>query len=227
MNYIVPFTKDIDFKTSIGQITSISLEHEYNVNKDIILGNFIISGSYKTHELSVNTEDFSYTVPFDLSLTEDIDSDTVKLTIDNFVYEIVNSTFLKVDIDYKVEGKTIVKPKIVFEELPRETLEEIIDFDKLEEEQRVEEEKTLEREIEEEIMTTDIKEVSEENKNMIMSLGASKEESFVTYHVHVVKEGESAESISKLYNKSEIDVTNYNKLLTFVPGEKVIIPEDE
>ena len=32
MNCIIPFTKDIKFKTNICEILSISLEHEYTVN---------------------------------------------------------------------------------------------------------------------------------------------------------------------------------------------------
>ncbi len=58
MNLIIPFTKDIKFTSNISEITIISLKHEFTVNNDEILGNFIVSGDYKTHELSVNKEHF-------------------------------------------------------------------------------------------------------------------------------------------------------------------------
>ena len=56
MNCIIPFTKDIKFKTNIAEILSISLEHDFTANPEEVLGNFIISGDYKTHEVSVNIE---------------------------------------------------------------------------------------------------------------------------------------------------------------------------
>ena len=40
MNCIIPFTKDIKFKTSISEILSISLEHDYTLNDNDLLGNF-------------------------------------------------------------------------------------------------------------------------------------------------------------------------------------------
>ena len=58
MNCIIPFTKDIKFKTNIAEILSISLEHDFTANPEEVLGNFIISGDYKTHEVSVNKEHF-------------------------------------------------------------------------------------------------------------------------------------------------------------------------
>ena len=56
MNLIIPFTKDIKFNTNISEILSISLEHDYTINDGELLGNFTVSGEYKTHEVSVNRE---------------------------------------------------------------------------------------------------------------------------------------------------------------------------
>ena len=44
MKKIVPFTKDIKFNTKIYEITSISLEENYNCTEDTIDGEFIVSG---------------------------------------------------------------------------------------------------------------------------------------------------------------------------------------
>ena len=46
MNCIIPFTKDIKFKTNIAEILSISLEHDFTANPEEVLGNFTISGDY-------------------------------------------------------------------------------------------------------------------------------------------------------------------------------------
>ena len=64
MNCKIPFTKDIDFEKKVSEITSISLEHETKVEEDTLKGNFIVSGDFKSHEVSVNKEPFSYILPF-------------------------------------------------------------------------------------------------------------------------------------------------------------------
>ena len=58
MKQIIPFKKDILFKTKLSDIISISLEHKTNINKKDIYVEFIISGEYKMTESSVNKEIF-------------------------------------------------------------------------------------------------------------------------------------------------------------------------
>ena len=54
MKKIVPFKKDIIFKTNLSEIVSISLEHSLHLEKDsLITGEFIISGEYKMTDTSV------------------------------------------------------------------------------------------------------------------------------------------------------------------------------
>ena len=49
----IPFESEIEFKTNISEITKMSLEHEFNVNDGVVLGNFYISGEYRVHEVSI------------------------------------------------------------------------------------------------------------------------------------------------------------------------------
>src|SRR5699024_5739206 len=100
MNLIIPFTKDIKFNSNISEIVSISLEHDYTVNDGEILGNFIVSGDYKSHEVSVNKEHFEYVLPFSVELTTRIDRDSVDFSIEDFTYEIKNNDTLEVRIEY-------------------------------------------------------------------------------------------------------------------------------
>ena len=44
----------------LKEICSISLEHEITQNESEVLGNFLISGEYKIHELSLNKEKFNF-----------------------------------------------------------------------------------------------------------------------------------------------------------------------
>ena len=48
MKQIIPFKKDLLFKTTVNEITSISLEHQIMIKKeDHLSGEFHISGDYK------------------------------------------------------------------------------------------------------------------------------------------------------------------------------------
>ena len=71
MRQVIPFTKDIFFEKKVCEITSISLEHEITTEDGLLKGNFIISGDFKSHEVSVNKEVFSYILPFEITLVND------------------------------------------------------------------------------------------------------------------------------------------------------------
>ncbi len=223
MNCIVPFTKDIDFKSNIGEVTSISLEHNYNVNDNAILGDFIISGTYKTHELSVNEENFNYILPFNLNIDNKVDINTLKFSIDNFTYEIIKPMDLRININYIITADEIEEKEEIFEKEP-ETIREV----KIEELSLLSEDvENKEKTVNEEILMERDNLLEEENKNMILNMSANNEETFITYRIHQVKEGETAEKISKDYNILEAKLIEYNMNIKFIPGDKVLIPEDE
>ncbi len=229
MNCIVPFTKNVDFKTNIGEVSSISLEHEYNVSENVVLGNFIIFGSYKTHEVSVNTENFSFTLPFDLSLKESVEESTLEFNIDNFTYEVIKPNTLKVDIDYiiKAEEKPEEKESI-FEEEPSNIKEVILE--ELRESEKGRDSDIFAEEIEvitNENSAEDVSLINEENKSNILSFAKSNEDSYISYKVHLVKEEETIETLCKLYGKTEIELQSYNIDSKFLVGEKILIAEDE
>ena len=87
MKEIIPLKKDIIFKTKIGELTNISLDHDYKINEDIIEGTVVISGTYKLTEASVQEEEFYYTIPFSVAISKRIDKDTINIEIDDFKYE--------------------------------------------------------------------------------------------------------------------------------------------
>lgn len=95
--------KELLFKNNIKDITSISLDSDYKVNNKEILGNFLITGDYKIHEVSINREKFNFKIPFKHELENDIDETTVKLEITNFEYD-YNKDELIVNIEYDITG---------------------------------------------------------------------------------------------------------------------------
>ena len=106
MKQIVPFKKELPFKTKVSEITSISLEREINVEEEgIITGVFHITGNYKMNEGSINRDDFSFDLPFDITLDPRYDISTVKADIDDFYYDVINSDTLSVNIDLFIEAE--------------------------------------------------------------------------------------------------------------------------
>ncbi len=146
MKKIISFDKEILFPTMIGEITAISLDQTLKfLSKNDVLGDFIVSGRYKMTEASAIEEDFKYTLPVEITLSETFALDTTKIEIKDFYYEIIDEEILKVKIDIQVEG--------VEEVLLEEEIEDVIDQElaKVEEKQEV-------REVEEVLESNEVKE---------------------------------------------------------------------
>lgn len=119
MKQIISFEKEIAFKTMIGEVTSISLEHTLAFQgPSTISGDMIVSGTYKMTEASTLEEDFQYAIPVDIMLTKDLEEDNRSITIHNFTYDIRNEDTLHLYIDVLVKGREVI-------ELEEETEEEI------------------------------------------------------------------------------------------------------
>ena len=106
MKSVIPFNKEILFKTNIAEISSISLEHDYELTDKEVKGNFIVSGDYKAHEVSVNKEPFRYSLPFAIDLDDNIDRETVSLDIEDFSYDF-HKDVLEVKIEFSLCAERI------------------------------------------------------------------------------------------------------------------------
>ncbi len=218
MNCKIPFTKEIDFGKKVSEITSISLEHEKKLEDGMLKGNFIVSGDFKSHEVSVNKEPFSYVLPFELVLAEDIDEATLEFMIDDFTYEIVDNSILKVNIEFSVIAaqKEVKKEEEPLFKDPAELFQE----DKKEEPV---EERAVSTSIEvEQSQEEKTEKVSEET--IINSIQTDKDE-YATYHIHMVSDGETVETICTMYNSNMGVLGEYNNLAEVTSGDKLIIPE--
>ena len=225
MNLTIPFTKDIKFSSNISEILSISLEHEYTVNELGVLGNFIVSGEYKTHEVSVNKENFEKVLPFSVDLTTKIDTDSLDFAIEDFTYELIDNNTLKVNIEYSIKANLLKEEVFESVEETNETLEDMLDNIDLEEKEErndeVIEEKMEEKEDIEEQRDT----VSEEEKETVISSTLEKEESFITYNIHIMQSNDTIDSICAKYNTNTSILEEYNDISKVSVGDKIIIPE--
>ena len=229
MKKIIPFTKDIKFNTKIYEITSISLENTLSLkSNNIIDGEFIISGDYKINDSSINTEPFIYGLPFDINLDTKYDTNKLIIDIDDFKYEIINEEILKVNIDVLLDNIEIIeekieekiKPDIIIEarkDKSEEVLEEYID---IKEDNNM---KDLFKEDEKEAIMVN-KEVIDNQVTSIFDNFDSKDEKFVSYYVHIVRENDNINSICAKYKVTEDDLKEYNNFDEITLGNKLIIP---
>lgn len=214
MNCIIPFTKDVKFKSNIAEILSVSLEHDYTANETEVLGNFTISGEYKTHEVSVNKEYFEYVLPFSVNMTNKIDTNSVNFEVQDFTYEVIDNDTLRVNIEYSINADEVKEEETLFKQVEEPTLDNLLDeIDREVEKAESEEEKSEERDI------------SEEAKNTILNSINDNDDVYVTYHIHEMKETDTVESICLKYNTSDAILGEYNDLSTLTLGDKIIIPE--
>ena len=194
---IIPYDKDIKFDTKIYEITSISLEHEEQNLRSEVNGNFIITGDYKIHPISITKEAFEYKIPFTIELIENVDINSIKIDINDFTYDIKGDDTLNVKIDLIFEYDE--KENIEVEEIEDIEIPEIIEDD-VREEKEVEEVKNIE-------------EVS------------SASDTYVMYHVYAIDESDTIESICKKFNVSKEMLHDYNEFDELSVGSKLIIPE--
>lgn len=105
MKQIIPFSKEIVFKTNIASITSISLEHEEKIFDGEVSGDFIIFGDYKIHNDTTEKELFKYRLPFTTLIPDNIIADSILIDVENFTYEQIEDDVLRINIDFSIEGE--------------------------------------------------------------------------------------------------------------------------
>ena len=202
MKKLIPFKKDIIFKTNLSEITSISLENTLKIEDKTLSGSFIISGDYKITEESKDTENFLYDLPFNIVFDDKYDLSNSIVDINDFYYEIVNDSVLSINIEVLVDK--IEEILINEEDVILETVE---DKRCIEEENEVIEKKEEKR---------------ESNINLFDNI--SIEETYSTYKIYIVRENDTIESIMEKYNIKKDALELYNDLTELKLGDKIIIP---
>ena len=205
MNKIVPFKKEIDFE-SIYQISSISLEHNLSFKEEnVVKGNFIVSGSYKKTEASINIDEFNFELPFEINIDSKYDTKDITVDINDFYYEIINNETLSLNIEIIIEN--LNEKEDIMETDDRK----IID---------IEEEK-------EETKKSETKNETSEDKIESIFDGLDYNENYVTYKIHIMTENDTIESVIKNYNTKKSILEDYNNLIDIKIGDKIIIPSDD
>lgn len=233
MKKVIPFKKEIKFKTNVFEIVSISLDHELKLEDKTVVGSLIISGSYKINDISVNVEEFKFNIPVNIEMSDKYVLDNINIDIEDFYYEVINNNILSVDIEVSIDNIEEVKNPIIIEEEvkpvmiennQREDYSDVTLENFINEASKPVEDK-ISVETKEVSKTTESKEISIET-SLFSNFDDSKEE-FETYKIYIVKENDTLESIVTSYNVSDSLFKEYNDITDIKVGDKLIIPSIE
>jgi len=244
----IPFKKDVLFKTKVAEIEQIHLKEQINHRvPGSISGEFSINGTYKMHMASRLSEEFDFTMPFDIALDDRHDPEGISIRVTNFRYEIIDNEILRVFIDVELDGLTEnpvepvtsvestppdaegqTTPVEQFEDLTLEKMRTEKALSEFEEEIEVDSTINIENEININIETKD--EDSEEEANITNEVNTifnnlnETEETYSTYNVYTMKEQDSLETVINKH-QTDLDIlARYNQLDEVKPGDKLIFP---
>lgn len=275
MKQIIPFKKEITFKTMISKITSISLEHTLELKEGgMVTGDFIVSGSYKMTEASQIDEEFSYKIPIEITIDSKYDTSNITLEFDDFVYEVLDEERLLLNIDLCIDNLELKEEVDVissyedgYEELDN-TLKEIEEdiendcFTRSEEENltcdrkkeqlsstNIEIKDNVEQENREEDLfketspkmeelevpisinsitsSTKEEDVDNQKENSVSSIFSAfkdTDETFSTYCIYIIREGDSLDTVINKYKTTRDILAEYNDLSDIRIGTKIIVP---
>ena len=217
MKKLIPFQKDLSFDNKIHEISSISLEHTLKLNEgNQISGEFIVSGTYKLTEASINVDPFEYILPFSISIDKKYETKNINVDINDFYYELINNQILSINIEVVIdnleekEETFVTKEKTVIPNEPEDIREETPN------EENQEETETVSKTENENTETT---------KSIFENL--DENERYAVYKVHVVTENDTVESILQKYQITKEELEAYNDLNDVQMGSKLIIKDNE
>ena len=194
MKKLIPFRKEIEFKTNLYEVTSISLEHTLKKDGNNVSGSFTLEGEYRITEASLNTNPFSYELPFTIKIDDIYDTTDSKIDIDDFYYEILDNKTLVVNIEVRIDDLK----EILMERSNNMDLDNVnID---------IEDSNIL---------------IENDAKTLFSNFD---DDIYVSYKVYIVRDGDSIDTIMSKYHVDKELLDSYNDTSNIKIGDKIIIP---
>lgn len=235
MKKTVSFTKDLEFPMQIGEITQITLEDDLKfIDQNNIEGKFLIAGKYKMTEASRLEEEFSFNLPVEINIDETCDLDTCKISIADFNYEIVDEDILRAHIDVLIEGVEVIDEVEIDREcdddenkeieIPKK--EELIkpDFDVKKEKIDYIDVPSDEDNVIEKDKNNDVEVDIDTDTNSLFSNLNDDEDSFSTYSIYIMREGDTLEKVMEKYSVTKESLEEYNDISSITLNSKIVIP---
>lgn len=239
MKKVISFDKTLEFKTMVGEVTSISIDPQLDFSEDgSVSGELIIVGKYKLTSASRLEDDFSFRVPVEIVLTENLEEDTREVRLDDFRYDLLDDA-LVCHIDLLIEGVEKIEEDVREQEVDVDSSSELINRDEALENTTdnfldpavVEEQVIVSNNQEKSMQQMNVKQELEknveqqENVTSLFSSFKDSDETFATYSVYIVRENDTVESIMKQYQVNRENLEEYNDLSSIAVGSKIIIPK--
>lgn len=239
MKKVISFDKTLEFKTMVGEVTSISIDPQLDFSLDgSISGELIIAGKYKLTSASRLEDDFSFRVPVEIVLTENLEEDTREVRLDDFRYDLLDDA-LVCHIDLLIEGVEKIEEDVREQEVDVDSSSELINRDEALENTTdnfldpavVEEQVIVSNNQEKSMQQMNVEQELEknveqqENVTSLFSSFKDSDETFATYSVYIVRENDTVESIMKQYQVNRENLEEYNDLSSISVGSKIIIPK--
>ena len=232
MRQVIPFSKNIEFKTMINEITNISFEHNLSLNENnSISGDFLITGKYKINQSSPTEEDFSYKIPIDIAIDPKYKTESIELEIDDFKYEKVDSNKQKVDIDLSIdnlERKEEVEELEIIDSQERKMLSDS-EKEEISKITNSDDTSTLFKEFDnkQELIIEKTEEEKKPNVGSLFEAFKDTEETFTTYSVYIIRNGDNIDEIISKYKTTREKLEEYNDMNSIKIGTKLIIPNTQ
>lgn len=239
MKKVISFDKTLEFKTMVGEVTSISIDPQLDFSEDgSVSGELIIAGKYKLTSASRLEDDFSFRVPVEIVLTENLEEDTREVRLDDFRYDLLDDA-LVCHIDLLIEGVEKIEEDVREQEVDVDSSSELINRDEALENTTdnfldpavVEEQVIVSNNQEKSMQQMNVEQeleknvVQQENVTSLFSSFKDSDETFATYSVYIVRENDTVESIMKQYQVNRENLEEYNDLSSIAVGSKIIIPK--
>ena len=227
MKKIIPFSKDLLFKTKIEEITSIALDNTLKLDDNLVSGEFLINGTYKMIENGELEEAFHYSIPVDITIDKKYDTSNCSISIDDFSYEIINEESLKVNISVMLDDLDIKEDPIETIQVELEDRELGLEEKELSDMNTsiVEENsnnKTINIDIDSDVSVNSPKTEVTLEEELLKEIGSTPEYSI--YRVYTMKEEDTIEGILEKYGVTKELLSDYNDLDNLTVGSKIIIP---
>ena len=239
MKKVISFDKTLEFKTMVGEVTSISIDPQLDFSEDgSVSGELIIAGKYKLTSASRLEDDFSFRVPVEIVLTENLEEDTREVRLDDFRYDLLDDA-LVCHIDLLIEGVEKIEEDVREQEVDVDSSSELINRDEALEnttdnfldpavvEEQVIVSNNQEKSMQQMNVEQELEKNAEQQENVTSLFSSFKDsdETFATYSVYIVRENDTVESIMKQYQVSRENLEEYNDLSSISVGSKIIIPK--
>ncbi len=217
MKKIYNYKKEEIFNNNIYDILSIAIDKKFSLDGYAIKGKFRINGQYLINENE--KDDFDFTLDYLNYIEDNYDISKIKIDIDDFYYEIKDSSRLVINIDIVVDG---------LEEIDRcidATIEEDDEYN-IESDNNdfiLNNTKVID-DINDNVTNIDKREDNIVNQQLFDS---DNDSSFITYKICIVRENDTIDNILEKYNTTLDILRKYNVINDIKVGDKIIIPYEK